>query len=125
MGVRRHVERHLAGGLHGVGVEQGAVPVGELGELVHLLDRPDDVVGGHDRDEARVRAQRGGEGRRRDDAVLADRQVRDLHAETLEVLGRLDDGGMLERGHDEVVAGALALEHAAQGQVVGLGAAGR
>src|SRR5262249_1032837 len=55
---RLDVERHLAGGLHGVGVEQDALLLADFADLLNRLYGADLVVGGHEADEDRLRRQR-------------------------------------------------------------------
>src|SRR6185369_4125854 len=57
--VRADVERELAAGLDGVGVEKSAAGVSDSGEGVDGLDNASLVIGVHDADEARVGLERG------------------------------------------------------------------
>jgi hypothetical protein len=119
-----HVGRNLADGLGRVGVKQDAALARDARALCDRFDGADLVVGVHDGDEDRARrdgaAQIGGI----DAAGAVDRQVGHLRAQAFEEAARLDDGRMLDRGGDDVVALVVQREeHALQRQIVGLAAA--
>ena len=123
------VEGELGGGLNGVGMEEdgGVVGLGETGKLADGLDGSGLVVGEHDGDELCVGAEGGFEGVGIDEAVGGGREVGDVEAATVEGLGGVEDGVVLDFGGDEV--GGLALveegaEDAGEGEVVALGASG-
>ena len=68
-------------GLHRVGVKRN-VPFGrDGGEFGDGLERAGLVVGGHDRHDARLGPQRGGERVRQDPPLVVDREGRDLHTQ--------------------------------------------
>jgi hypothetical protein len=119
---RGHVDRHRTDRLHGVGVEEHAVLVGETRQLGDGLERTRDVVGGHDAGETRI----GTEGRfvlvQVGHAVTVDRHVRHVPVQPLQVPGRLHDRGMLH-GADDHAARLELLQHAQEGEVVRLRAA--
>ena len=66
---RGYVDRHLAGRLRGVGVQQRAVRVRDRRDLGHRLHNADFVVGGHHRHEDGPAVNRGAERVEIDDAV--------------------------------------------------------
>ena len=71
-----HVERNLADGLHGVGVEENALLLRDRADLGDRLNHADLVVGGHDRDEDRLVGDRVAEIVEIDQAVLLHRAGR-------------------------------------------------
>lgn len=124
-GMGGDVQGNFSGGLYGVGVEEGLVFMGDLGEFVDGLDGSDDVVGGHDGDESGIGSERGFEGFGVDEAVLVDGELGDFDALVLEVAAGLQDGGVFDGADDDVgVLEVLGFEGAAQGEVVGFGTAG-
>ena len=124
---RRDVDRQLAGGLHGVGVEQRAARVGDGGELGDRLDGADLVVGEHHRDQRGAIGDQGGQGVGRDDARAIDAQPADLPAAAGEGPGGLQDRLVLDGADDEMTPARRLqrLSGAAHRQDVGLGAAAR
>ena len=123
---RLDVEVDPRRGLHRVDVEQDTAPCANPGdELGDRLDRPDLVVGEHERDEDRpIGDARASSWSGIDPAIAVDRQLDDLEAELLEVAQGVTDGVMLDRGGDDPVAARLARPgRALEGKVVGLGAA--
>ena len=86
------VEGELAGGLDGVGVEEGAVGFGEAGELADGLDDAGFVVREHDADEAGVGLQGEVEVVGGDEAVAVGLEVGDVDAATLEGFGGMEHG---------------------------------
>ena len=133
MGAQRHevgaerldVDIDVRRGLYGVDVQQHALAAANpVGDLDDRLERPDLVVGQHDRDEDRAVR----EGRLQligiDPAISIDRQCDDLEAELLEVAERVPDRMMLHgRGHDPVTMGLACPGRALEGKVVRLGPA--
>ena len=106
------VERDLADGLGGVGVEEDAPLVAEPADRGDRVERADLVVGGHDRDQHRPV----GQGRRdrlgRDQARRVagdDRQVPPFARQPLQ---RVEHGLVLGRGGDEVVPPPLQVRQA-------------
>ncbi len=123
----REVDGELGRGLDRVGVEEGAVRLGEAGEFAYGLDGAGFVVGQHDRDETRVGLQRGGEVVRGDDAAGVWLEVGDLDAAALEGFGGEEHRVMLDCGGDEVrglAAVQVGLQDAGEREVVAFGAAG-
>ena len=107
-------EQHVAMGPH------AATDLGDR------LDRPDLVVGEHDRDEDRLVVDRSVELVRIDSPITIDRQLDDLEAEPLEIAERVADGMVLDRrGDDSMPAGLAGPSGAFEGEVVRLRAAGR
>ena len=123
---RLHVDRRVARGLHGVGVEGDALFAAERADLGDGLHRADLVVGEHHRDEAGVGADRGLHVLETDHAVGVHVEQRDLKALLLQLGERVQHGVMLELCGDQVLF-ALARAGAGgrdDGLVVGLAAAG-
>ena len=90
------------------------------------LDRADLVVGEHDGDEDGAVGDRARDVVGVDAAVAVDGHVGDVEAELLEVVAGVEDGVVLDRGGDDVVAGARLLlgeGDAFEGRVDRLGAA--
>lgn len=118
--------RDLPGALRRVGVHERAGRVGDGRDLGDGLNRPDLVVGVHHADEDGVGSDGAPDLLGVDAAQAIDPDHRDLRAQSLEELERLQHGGVLYRARDEVVApGPVGEEHALQRVVVGLGAAAR
>src|SRR5206468_13109425 len=114
------VDRDPAGGADRVDVEWHATGVRDLTDPLDRLDRADLTVGGHDRDQHRLGADRAGHRFGVDAAVGVDPQVGDGPAALLEVAARVDHRDVLDRRRDHVTAGG-ALGQALDGQVVRLG----
>ena len=115
-----NVEGHLAGGLDGIDVEEGSGFGGELGDGFNGLEDAGLIVGKHDGDEARRGSEGGADGVGRDEAAGRGVNEGDLDAAFSETARGMEDGGVLNGGGDEVVAGA---QEAEEGGVVALGAA--
>ena len=115
------IDGELSGGLNGVNVEADAVLGSDLADGLDGLDDAGFVVGEHDADEACVGPDGGADGLGIDEAGGERRDAGDLDAASGEALGRGEDGGVLDGGGDEVVAGS---EQAKERGVVALGAAG-
>ena len=122
-----NVERDLADRLRGVGVHERATLVRDLRELGDRVDRADLVVAVHHRDELGVRSHRLPQIVGVDVTVLARLEQRQFMARLAELLGRLENGVVLERGDDQVRAalGRDPCERAEERRVVGLGSAAR
>jgi len=117
-------DRNLAGRLGGVAMEHGAVGVGDGRQFGDGLDGADLVVGVHDADQEGLFPESGLEVAGGDHAIPVNRQNREFKAQGLEMRGHLDDGGMLNRGNDEMISlVAMGQAIALEGEVVGLGAA--
>ncbi len=124
---RFYVQAECAAGLDGVGVERHLVGAGDGADLGDRLNSAHLVVGVHDADQRRVGPDglfhRSGVHQ----AVAVHRHVGHVKAKVLlQLLDGVADGVVLDgRGDDVVLLGAVAplKGHAAQGQVVALGAA--
>ena len=119
--VAADVDGNLARALNGVDVEEGAGLMGDGADLFDGLEDAGFVVGEHDADEAGVGAESIADGLGRDESTGERGDEGDLNAALGGALGGLEDGGVLDGGGDEVVAGA---QEAEDGGVVALGAAG-
>ena len=121
------VQAECSSGLHGVGVEWNLVSTGDLADLGNGLDGAHFVVGVHDADEGRVRADGLLDVGRIDQAMMIHRHVGHLKAKVLlQLLQRVADGVVLDRRGDDVVLFGTVTSlkgHAAQRQIVALGAA--
>ena len=115
------VERELARGLDGIGVEERAGGVGDFGELANGLEDAGFVVGEHDRDEAGVGLEGGFESGGLDAAGGGGLEKGDFDAASLQSFGGVEDGVVLDLCGDEVCAGGQGSE---QSEVVAFGAAG-
>ena len=112
----------LAGCLHGVGVEQGAGVVRHARERRDVIDVAQLVVGERQRDQRRIRPERGAERVGGDAAIGIDGDIGDVG-----ILGgeRGQDGRVLEAGGDHVRAAPLPDPfHAAASRGEGDGARG-
>ncbi len=118
--------RDLPGALRGVGVHEHAGRAGDGSDLLDGLDRPDLVVGVHDADEDGARGDGAADGLGIDSSLAVHADDRDLRAQPLKELQRLQDGRMLDGAGDEVVAAiTVGEEDSLQRMVVRLGAAAR
>ena len=123
--LRLDVDRHVAHGLHGVGVEEHAVFLADRADLRNRLNRADLVVCIHDRDERGLLGDRGLELLGHDDAVLMHVEIGDREALLFKRRAGVQHGVVLELARDDVclafrfqfVGGAL------YGPVVALAAA--
>jgi len=98
------VEFEVADRLDGVGVEGDAVLAGDGADLADRLDGPDLVVGGHHRDQNGAVGDRIPDGRRIDPPLPVDRQVGDREALLFQEGAGVEDGVVLDRRRDDVVA---------------------
>ena len=129
--VAREVDLHMAGSLHGVGVEERAALAAHAADVAHGLQRPNLVVGIHERDQAGVLAHGGLHGLHVHDAKLVRLNERNLEVATerpvraRKIVQRAKDARVLDgAGHDVALALASAVGGTReQGLVVGLGAA--
>ncbi len=105
---RLHVQIEDSGGLHGVGVEDGlrVLLLDGAHGLGERLDRADLVVDVHDADEDRVAANSVLQLARVDEAFSVDAEIGDAEARFFEALSRVQDGVVLDRRGDDVVAAA-------------------
>src|SRR5688572_2075378 len=121
-----HVERHLADGLDGVGMQQDALLLRDRPDLGRRLQHADLVVGRHDRDQDRLVGDRGAQILDVDPPVLLHREIGDAVALLLELLAGVDHRLVLDHTGDDVIALlAIHLGDALDRQVVGLGRAAR
>jgi hypothetical protein len=122
---RLDVDRNLAGGLGGIGVEDDAPGLGELADLGDGLDGADLVIGEHHRDQDGLRRDGLFELGRVDEPIRPYRDVGDLEALPLEPLADIHARPLLDRRGDDVVALlSVHLGHALERQVDGLRAPG-
>lgn len=120
------VDRHLADGLHRIGVEQRTRFVREFGQDLHRKDRARLVIGPHHAGDGRLRAQRTTIGLDIQPPAGVHEVVVDLHAAALLQPGaESEDRRMLDLRRDDLVAPALGLERGEQRGVVGFRAAAR
>ena len=103
---RAHVYRHLADGLHGVGVEQGAVASSDRGQVGDRLDGADLVVGVHDGDDGGLRRENAFERGGGDDAVGGHRHGGPFVTAAREMPAGVEDGFVLDRAGDKALAAA-------------------
>ncbi len=96
------IERQLAGGLHGVGVEAGAVCLCDPGQFADGLRDAGFVVREHYRDEPCVRLEGGFEKLGSDQAVAVGLEIGDFHAPSLQGFGCVEDRMVLNGRGDEV-----------------------
>ena len=121
-----HVQRRLAGRLHGVRMDDGAAFLGDLGDLADREHGPRLVVRPHRRDERALRAfQLGAQALQVNLPNAVDGQFHDLVPLRLQAAGGLEDGRMLHRRRDDLQFLAVPVRDAAQGRVVALRGAGR
>lgn len=102
-----HIERHLAQGLHGIGVEEGAALVGQRRQLADGLDGAHLGIRRLHRDEHRVVGERLGQRRGLDEALAVGAQVGDEHALALEAPAGREHGIVLDGGGDDVQRAVL------------------
>lgn len=110
-----------AGDLDAVGVEEGAVFVGDGSEFGQGLEGAEFVVGVHDGDEGRIGAEGLPQVGGRDETLRIDGEEGDGMALGLEGLEGGQDGGVFDLAADEVAAGA-GVGDAEEGEVIGFGA---
>ena len=119
------VDGDLADGLDGVAVEEHALLVAELADLLHGLDDADLVVCVHDADENGLVVHGALEVFDVDEAVGLDREVGDAVALLLKLLAGVERGLVLGDLGDDVVAALLVhLGDALDGEVGGFGGSG-
>ena len=95
-------DRHLAHGLHRVGVEVDVGLACDNANLCHWLEGADLVVGHHHRDELRVRSQGTAHIAGIDCARAVDGQKGDFDATLAQPLRGMEDGVVFDRTGDEV-----------------------
>ena len=120
------VDRDLAGRLRRVDVENDALFAADLADRLDVLDHADLVVHQHDRDQDRVRTQRGLELLEVDQAVVLRRPDTSLRSPRARVRAGVEHGLVLGLHRDDVLALALVeMRGALDREVVRLGRAGR
>ena len=115
------VDGDFAGGLNRVRVETNSGFGGDFADLLDGLDDARFVVGHHDADEFGVRLERAVDVEGVNDSEGRNGEDGDVDAALAGLLRGVQDGGVLDGGDDEVVAGT---QDAEEGGVVALGAAG-
>ena len=85
---RRDVDRHPAGGLGGVGVQENAALPADPGDVGDRLEHADLVIGGHDRSKRGVGAQRLAQPIQVEQAVSLHRQLGELEPARPSARGR-------------------------------------
>ena len=122
-----YIQAQRAASLHGIGVERHALFPGDLADFGDGLNGAHFVVGVHDADESSIVLDGSAHVIGINQAVLINWQVGDLEAEVLlQLLAGVAHGVVLNGRSDDVVAFSQVAPrpaHAAQGQVVALGAA--
>ncbi len=120
-----YVDSLLPGALRGIRVEEHSVLMADRSEGLQILHRPDLVVHVHDAHKEGVRPDGLLHVLRVEDSGGARIEPRYLKALPLEEVGRVKDGLVLERVHDDVLLLPLVRERSAlEGQVVALRGAG-
>ncbi len=123
--VLNHIERHLADGLHRVGVEEHAALMAQRANLADGLQHANLVVGRHDRHQDGLVVHGALQVVEINAAVLLHRQIGDAESVLLQALATVEHGLVLGRLGDDVVALlAVHLGDALDGKVVALGGAG-
>ncbi len=119
------IDFDLAGRLRRIDMEKNAARTGQLADGGDVVDSADLVVHVHDRHKNSVVAQRSFDHRRRDDAILARFEIRDLEAFALELASGIQYRLVLDLGGDDVLAlGRIEMRDALDGQVVRLSCTG-
>ena len=123
---RANIDRHLAGRLGGVSVEQRTVLVRDRTNRLERLQRADLVIRGHHRHENRLRRHRPAEPIEIDEAIGLHGEHRDLEAAGAETLARVENGFVLGRNrHDVTAAVPQRLRRPLERKIVRLGGAAR
>ena len=120
-----YVESDLAGGLGRIGMEEHLLFAADLADLGQRLDDADLVVHGHDRNQNRLVGDRRAQHVEIEQAVLSDRQIRDLEALLLEMAAGIEHALVLgHRGDDVILPVLVELGDATDRKIVRLGGAG-
>lgn len=117
------INRNLADGLNGVGVQERASRVNAGGDFAHGVDHAGFVVGQHEGDERRLRGEGGGERGFIERAVGADWQQVDAVALSGETFAPTEDGRVFDGTEEYVAAAGAGVEGGADGEGVAFGAA--
>ena len=115
----RHINRHFAGRLHSVGVKPDVGLGGDPPNLLDQLNHAGLIVGHHDRDQARIRTQRGAHIVGIHPATTVNGKIGHSRALRLGALAGAENGVMLDGAGDHVV---VLGDQAEDGLVVALGA---
>ena len=115
-----HVDGNLPCRLYCVRVKQNAAFLSDLSDLHNRLHDAGFIVGHHDRDQARVRADRRGDHRRIYKSFAIHRNVGDLATHLLQLLAGVQNGVMLDGTGDDVIVRAYQSENR---QVIAFGPA--
>ena len=100
--VLNHIDRYMPHCLYGVCVKQHVPPPADRPDLPDRLDRPDLIVGIHDRDQTGIIPQCRFDFLRPDDAVPVHVQQGDVKAFLAEPFQRVQYGMMFEGRGDDV-----------------------
>ena len=116
----------LADRLCRVGMEEDPMLAGDPRRLRDRLDGANLVVGVHEADEDRIASNRLADIVGVDEAKAIDRHERDRRAEPFEEAARFENGGVFDRGGDDMRRLAAAgQEHPFEREIVGFAAAAR
>ena len=105
---RLDIERNLAGGLRGIGVEQDATGPTQRTDLVKRLNDANLVMRRHDRHQKRAVGDRFGESIDRDKAARLDRQIGHSKTFALQRGGAFEHAFVLGRHCDQVIPNLVA-----------------
>ena len=122
--VALYIERYLAGALRRIGVEYHAALPAQAADGGNVVDRADLVVGMHHGDQHGVVAKRGRNRFRRHDPRRIRLDIGDVNALFGQIGRSVQNRLVLVAGGDQV-APTSRLEHALEGQVIGLSGPGR
>ncbi|EDT38009.1 hypothetical protein BamMEX5DRAFT_6215 [Burkholderia ambifaria MEX-5] len=122
---RTHVDRRLAERLRGVDVQQRARRMHDARDRADVRQRAELVVDEHQRHEARIGANRRGDGVDGDFAVGGRAQVSGRHPALRQVRHRVEDGLVFDAARDQVALVGGGLRVALQREVVRFGGARR
>src|SRR5476651_2236413 len=119
---RLDIDRDLADGLGGIGMEESLLLAADLADLGQRLDDANLVVHRHDRHHHRLVGDGSAQLLEIDQAVLLHRQIGDREAFLLEMAAGIEHALVLGHGGDDVVLAVLVeLRDAADGEIIRLG----
>ena len=119
---RLDMDGNLAESLDRIGVEQDVPLAAHLGDLGDREEHSRLVVGVHEADQNRVRPDRSSHLVRIQHTLAVHRQPRDRAPLTLQMIGGMEDGVMLDRRDDEMArATGSGSDDPRQGQIIRLG----